>query len=72
MGSVTSYDVINGQKKRHELTNFSSDEATSGSDSETGNEINNNGRLMKNASNRSNMSKNDIKMQKKIDSIPDY
>ena len=71
MGSVTSYDVINGQKKRHELPNFSSDEATSGSDSERENEINNNGRLMKNASNKSNMSKNDIKIQKKIDSIPD-
>ena len=71
MGSVTSYDVINGQKKRHELPNFSSDEATSGNGSETENEMNNNGRLIKNASDKSNISKRDIKMQKKIDSIPD-
>ena len=71
MGSVTSYDVINGQKKRHELPNFSSDEATSGSDSEREKEMNNNGRLMKNASNKSNISKSDIKMQKKQESVPD-
>ena len=65
MGSVTSYDVTKGHKKRHELPNFSSDEVTSDGGSDTDDEMNSNGRLPNAKDNNVNNVKSDNKMQRK-------
>ena len=71
MGSVTSYDVTKGHKKRNELPNFSSDDVSSGSGSDTEDEMNNNGPLQSNKNNNTTNTKNENRIQRNDNSKPD-
>ena len=66
MGSVTSYDVTKGRKKRHQLPNYSSDEVTSEDNEDSDEDI----EPVKNRNESQNISNNgnreEVKSQKKL------